>query len=727
MNFFSTKKSVLESALYYASSGYKVFPCFYYKNEDNSKGKFSPFCKHGYKAATSDIKKIVEWWLAHPEALIGIATGQESGILAVTVDKNSNFTAKTPCFISNFDEKTYIFKNPGKKFSSGKIENFSFYGEAGFIVVPPAASDYVLEIVADGELSEVPAEILNKMNEIAAVEAAMNELLPVEAQRQQEQQAQEGTAPVDQEGQEEDDQEEESGLPELPLHCLPPRLQKLIVGTAASLDVDPWLSFAAAMQTVSTLVGANYLLDGLIPAPAHLWVAIVGPSGFGKSALCDLFSTPVHTLQRQNDKFFATAMEEHDEDFLTYEEDLKKWVKGGKEGEKPTKPTKPICKTYYVDDITSEKLQLTLAENPAGVCWSPDELTKFLGSFGRYSKGGSKTAVDPAKSAILSAYNGGSCRTSRMGREQVTTDRMWLSIYGTIQPEILGTSFQTEDQFSGFLHRFLFIILPVKNPEHEKSRKKPGDFVDEVNDYFAPLLTGHEVVLKKYASEEEILDKKTEPKRIQIEEKGIEIIQDFNFSLAQSAYNSIKLGDKSCVGNQQTMARRLQGQLPRLILILHAIECAERGIEISGIVSTQTVKRAIEIFDAIIKHIYHAWGLITGKQKIITAKKEEFLEILATIDPYINKAGDFYELSYTDMYKGQKLADILCKKLFAEGGTKQKLTKALEKLGFSNWRRESGKVMRIEKTDYETKFLKAVGTKKITIPQDAGAEVSNIF
>ena len=728
MQFFSNKKSVLESALYYANAGYKVFPCFYNGNDDGTKGHFSPFCQHGYKAATIDIKKVAEWWMAHPDALIAVVTGAESGILAVTVDKNSDFTAKTPCFTSNFGEKTYIFKNPeNKKIGSGKIEGFKFCGEAGFIVVPPAAGDYRLEIVADGELLEVPAEILNKIKDISAVEAVMNELLPVEAQRQQEQQAQEGTAPVDQEGQEEDDQEEESGLPELPLHCLPPRLQKVVSGTALSMNVDPWLSFAAAMQAVSAAVGANYKIDGLISAPAHMWTAIVGPSGSGKSALCRLFAAPIHNKQKFYDDSFASNLKEYEKELKIYEENFKTWVKAGREGEEPKEPIKPTCKTYFVDDITSEKLQLTLAENPSGVCWSPDELTKLLGSFGRYSKGG-KSPVDPAKSAILSAYDGGSSRTSRMGREQETAKEAWLSIYGTIQPEILESSFQKEDLYSGFLHRFIFIVLTDQATIHEKDRPRPDDFKQEIADIFEPLLYGHEIVLEKYASEKDLLDKKTEPKRIYIEEKGKLLIQDYNFSLGQAADNSKKLGEVSNVGNLKTMAKRLCGHLPRLVLILHAMECAEKGIEISNTVSTQTVERTIEIFTAITKHIYHAWGLITGKQKIVAVKKEECLEVLATIDPYINKNGNFYELSYTDVYKGQKLADILCNKLFAEGGTKQKLTKALEKIGFSSWRRESGKVMRIEKADYETKFLKAVGTKKIVVkPQDAGAEVSNIF
>ena len=563
-----------------------------------------------------------------------------------------------------------------------------------------------------------------------AVEAAMNELLPVEALRQQVEAAQAEAAPVaqeqEQEEDEQDEQEEEKGLPELPLHCLPPRLRKVITGTALAMNVDPWLSFAAAMQAVSAAIGANYRIDGLIPAPAHMWTAIVGPSGSGKSALCRLFAAPVHDKQKEYDKSFANNLKEYHKELKIYEENFKTWVKAGREGEEPKEPTKPTCKTYFVDDITQEKLQLTLAENPAGVCWSPDELTKLLGSFGRYSKSG-KSAVDPAKSAILSAYDGGGSRTSRMGREQETAKEAWLSIYGTIQPEILESSFQKEDLYSGFLHRFIFIVLTDQATIHEKDRPRPEDFKLEIADIFEPLLHGHEIVLEKRASQEDLLDNRTEPRRVQIEENGKLLIQDYNFFLGQAADNSRKLGETSNVGNLKTMAKRLQGHLPRLVLILHALECAEKGIEVSGVVSTETVKKAIEIFTAIIKHIYHAWSLITGKQKIIAVKKEECLEVLATIDPYINKAGEFYELSYTDVYKGQKLAEILIKKLFAEGGTRQKLTKALEKLGFKNGRRETGKVMRIEKNDYETKFLKAVGTKKIVVQQDAGAEVSNIF
>ena len=182
MQFFSTQKSALESALYYASHGYKVFPCFYNKNVDGTKGRFSPFCKFGYKAATTDPAKIREWWTTFQNAAIGISTGAESGLLAVTIDKKGDFLAKTPCYINNFSEKTYFFKYPkNEKIGCERIENFQFEGESTFIVVPPSAGyekgDYEIEILADGDLAEVPVELLKKIKEIEATKRTLSEIL----------------------------------------------------------------------------------------------------------------------------------------------------------------------------------------------------------------------------------------------------------------------------------------------------------------------------------------------------------------------------------------------------------------------------------------------------------------------------------------------------------------------------------------------------------------------
>ena len=99
MKFFSTQKTGLEAALFYAAAGYKVFPCHYNKNDDETKGNFSPLCHRGFKAATTDQTKIRDWWATFPDALIGISTGTTSGILALEVKKDgsSGFSVGNPC------------------------------------------------------------------------------------------------------------------------------------------------------------------------------------------------------------------------------------------------------------------------------------------------------------------------------------------------------------------------------------------------------------------------------------------------------------------------------------------------------------------------------------------------------------------------------------------------------------------------------------------------------
>jgi len=68
-----------EAALQYAKMGLAVFPLV-------EKDKH-PLTKNGFKDATTDPRKIEEWWSIHPRANVGIATGQMSGgIVAIDID-----------------------------------------------------------------------------------------------------------------------------------------------------------------------------------------------------------------------------------------------------------------------------------------------------------------------------------------------------------------------------------------------------------------------------------------------------------------------------------------------------------------------------------------------------------------------------------------------------------------------------------------------------------------
>ena len=67
-----------DAAAAYAYDGWAVFPC-------KPRGK-TPATEHGVLDATSDLAAVETWWRDQPNANIGLATGQASGIVAVDLD-----------------------------------------------------------------------------------------------------------------------------------------------------------------------------------------------------------------------------------------------------------------------------------------------------------------------------------------------------------------------------------------------------------------------------------------------------------------------------------------------------------------------------------------------------------------------------------------------------------------------------------------------------------------
>lgn len=68
----------MTAALGYAAQGLHVFPV-------KPKAK-APLTKNGFKDASIDTAKIIEWWTQWPDANIGIATGKVSGLFVVDID-----------------------------------------------------------------------------------------------------------------------------------------------------------------------------------------------------------------------------------------------------------------------------------------------------------------------------------------------------------------------------------------------------------------------------------------------------------------------------------------------------------------------------------------------------------------------------------------------------------------------------------------------------------------
>ena len=80
-----------DAALAYADQGIPVFPCDpktkrpYLASKRDAAGRKIPK-SGGFYGATTDRETIIKWWTQHPDAMIGIPTGQASGFWVVDVD-----------------------------------------------------------------------------------------------------------------------------------------------------------------------------------------------------------------------------------------------------------------------------------------------------------------------------------------------------------------------------------------------------------------------------------------------------------------------------------------------------------------------------------------------------------------------------------------------------------------------------------------------------------------
>ena len=133
-----------EAALWYAQSGFRVFPLVH-------KGK-RPITKNGFKNATSDPQTVREWWRMYPDANIGFVTG--NGLMVVDVDMHGKDGKQS---IKQWEDKngplpmnTWLSKTGGggahaffkvnQKIGNKKdvLPGVDIRGDGGYIVAPPS-------------------------------------------------------------------------------------------------------------------------------------------------------------------------------------------------------------------------------------------------------------------------------------------------------------------------------------------------------------------------------------------------------------------------------------------------------------------------------------------------------------------------------------------------------------------------------------------------------------
>lgn len=197
---------MMKAALWYAQKkGWHVFPvrrpnenreCTCNRDKCDDAGKH-PHIVGWQEKATTDPKKIREWWSKWPDANIGILTGPESGLVVLDVDvpegvdslktleKEYGALPETVVSITGSGGYHYLFKHPGfyiknsvGKEGEGIAPGLDIRADGGFIVVAPSlhknGNTYEWELgghPTETEVSELPewlADALQEANNNAA-------------------------------------------------------------------------------------------------------------------------------------------------------------------------------------------------------------------------------------------------------------------------------------------------------------------------------------------------------------------------------------------------------------------------------------------------------------------------------------------------------------------------------------------------------------------------------
>jgi hypothetical protein len=154
----SSKQEEIERLL---DRGIAVFPCG---------GDKKPLTRNGFKNATSDLAQVRDWWNRHPDALIGVPTGERF----VVVDCDLQHVeaqrwyeyANVPLTRKHVTKSSgrHLFFRPDDRVgcSAGKIwPHIDARGKGGYIIWWPAEG---LEVLHANVLAEIPEWIIKRLN-----------------------------------------------------------------------------------------------------------------------------------------------------------------------------------------------------------------------------------------------------------------------------------------------------------------------------------------------------------------------------------------------------------------------------------------------------------------------------------------------------------------------------------------------------------------------------------
>lgn len=239
-------------------------------------------------------------------------------------------------------------------------------------------------------------------------------------------------------------------LPLLPIDGFPPMLRKVIQEYSRVYGTHRDLWAGSFLGAICAAIGDTIRLRTKYDNSAVLWIAMVAPTGVGKTEPLFKAFAPIHERDAEKKKIFDNEKAEYER----------------AEGKKSAIP-KPVFKQIIITDVTPEKVCDILAFNPRGSVIQMDELMSWIKNFNRYNKGSEEENW-------TAAWSQKPMTVSRMKEDTKKVMNPFLCVAGGLQPAFLSTLASDNRDVSGFFNRFCFvypdkITRPYSNDEQISS------------------------------------------------------------------------------------------------------------------------------------------------------------------------------------------------------------------------------------------------------------------
>jgi len=239
---------------------------------------------------------------------------------------------------------------------------------------------------------------------------------------------------------------------------LPVGLAQPIEKLAAMLNLRSECYLAALLTQVASLfkVGTETVLrrDTDWRCVPNYFAAIVAEVSQLKTPIPKaIIDRPMRVLRQQAQKEFEQAKK-------NYEAELNNWKAAKKEDDRGLAPEPPRERIYFFDKATGEGIIYQQAAYPAqAMMYFCDELAGVFKSGNQYRGGKGSDEED-----MLSFWNGTGTTVLRAAGVRASVEAVGLSIFGTIQPDVLAGLLKDCSDSNGKFARFDFVLQPLAVP-----------------------------------------------------------------------------------------------------------------------------------------------------------------------------------------------------------------------------------------------------------------------